>query len=479
MLPTTNESAPSHDYSLAGVVLRNVRTEKLHVEEFSAAAGEAWCLLGDNRSGIDSFVHIIAGTRQPEHAGHLFVSGDLAVVSFKTQQELFEAEVRKDDSDFLNRVDPGTLAREFLGPVGNVEELVRLFRLEHVLDSGYRQLSSGEGRKLLLLEAITHGARHIFVEQPYEGLDVKACGDFDEVMRSLRGQGIGVIIVVSSRNDVPDWCSHCLVAKDGLVCVQGEREKVLDELQDNGARGDWSGFLTRESVDPADDAAPELVHLVNGQARYGGRRIFEHLDLRVARGEHTLVTGPNGAGKSTLLALITGDHPDCYTNELYIFGIKRGSGESIWELKKDMGVVSPALHREHYVPGNALQIVISGFHDSIGLYRRYSPDQAETARGWLARIGLADRATVPFRRLGFAEQRLVLIARALIKLPRLLILDEPTQGLDDKNRANLLDFLEKVAERQISTILYVSHRPDEYRSFFRQQLEIPLRSDLG
>jgi molybdate transport system ATP-binding protein len=172
------------------------------------------------------------------------------------------------------------------------------------------------------------------------------------------------------------------------------------------------------------------------------------------------------------LALITGDHPDCYTNELYLFGKRRGSGESIWQIKQEMGIVSPALHRDYLVPGSALQAVTSGFFDSIGLYRKASGSQLASARRWLEAIGLADRATVSFRTLSFAEQRLTLIARALIKTPKLLILDEPTQGLDDANRTRLLDFLEHTAARQGSTIIFVSHRQDEYRPFFAQRIEM-------
>jgi molybdate transport system ATP-binding protein len=192
----------------------------------------------------------------------------------------------------------------------------------------------------------------------------------------------------------------------------------------------------------------------------------------VEKGAHTLITGPNGAGKSTLLAIISGDHSDCYANELHLFGIRRGSGESIWDLKKNMGIVSPDLHRNHYIPGNTIQIVISGFFDSIGLYRNYTQAQERQARTWLKRLGLEDREKTPFRQLSFGEQRLVLIARALIKMPKLLLLDEPTQGLDDMHRDNLLQFLERVATAQLSTILYVSHRQDEYRDFFKQHLKI-------
>jgi molybdate transport system ATP-binding protein len=170
--------------------------------------------------------------------------------------------------------------------------------------------------------------------------------------------------------------------------------------------------------------------------------------------------------------MITGDNPKCYANDLRIFGIQRGSGESIWELKRDMGIVSPDLHRNYRAPGTTRQVVLSGLFDSIGLYRRPTGIQERRAMQWLEWIGLAGRAGQPFRRLSFAEQRLVLIARALIKLPRLLILDEPTQGLDNHNRAGLLDFLEQIAANRISTVLYVSHRQDEYRPFFRRHIRL-------
>jgi molybdate transport system ATP-binding protein len=137
-----------------------------------------------------------------------------------------------------------------------------------------------------------------------------------------------------------------------------------------------------------------------------------------------------------------------------------------------MGIVSPALHREHYIPGNSLHIIVSGFFDSIGLYRRPSNQQWELARAWLGVLGLSALEKEPFRTLGYGEQRLLLIARALIKMPKILVLDEPTHGLDDANRAHLLDFLELVVDRQISTIIYVSHRRDEFRTFFRQHINL-------
>jgi molybdate transport system ATP-binding protein len=455
-----------------GIELRRVVLDELTVERFQANAGQAWGVLGGTRSGVDRFVSLLAGNEEGFTAEMLKLPDHLAVVSFRGQQELFEEELRRDDSDFLERIDPGTPARAFFRHGPRIEELIRLFRLEDVLDRGYRQLSSGESRKVLLLSAISRGARYLLVENPYDGLDRKACHDFDRTMTELLRDGFGIMIVLTCRADIPPWCTHLAVIEGGVMVRQGERGDVEQAISEAEAAGSWVQLLGAGAGDDTAGEPETLVRLVSGHAGYGERPIFSGLDVTVQTGQHTLITGPNGAGKSTLLALITGDHPDCYTNELYLFGIRRGSGESIWQLKKDMGIVSPALHREHYLPGSVLQVVVSGFFDSIGLYSKPTVQQQRQARSWLAEIGLSDREKTPFRRLSYGEQRLILIARALIKLPKLLVLDEPTQGLDDRNRATLLDFLETIAARQISTILYVSHRQDEFRSFFRQHLEL-------
>lgn len=452
--------------SIAGAI-----NDRLTIDDFSAATGEVWCVYGSNSSGIDLFVDIFRPSEKSLVCKQLEIPDDLGLVSFKDQQEVFEQEVRNDDSDFLDRLDPGTPARDFLKNCEDNRTLIDQFQLGHVLDSGYRQLSSGESRKLLILKAVTNGSRHLVIENPYDGLDLASCGEFDRIIKLLIDTGFGIILVLTSRVDIPDWCTHLAWIDNGTVAGHGPRSQML-ECIDKGINGDdWQIILDTANDSAEKDGAAELIRLVNGHARYGQRTIFSKFDFSVKQNQHTLITGPNGAGKSTLLGIITGDHSDCYTNELYLFANRRGSGESIWQIKKEMGIVSPALHREHYIPGNCLQIVISGFFDSIGLYSRYTSRQQELARSWLSVIGLSAEERTPFRRLGYGEQRLILIARALIKMPQLLVLDEPTHGLDDTNRANLLNFLELVVDKRISTIVYVSHRQDEFRSFFRQHIK--------
>ena len=211
-----------------------------------------------------------------------------------------------------------------------------------------------------------------------------------------------------------------------------------------------------------------LVALNDCTVSFGGKTVLDHINFTIAPLQHTLITGENGAGKSTLLGLITGDCPQCYSNDVSVLGHKRGSGESVWDIKHLMGIVSSDLHRRYRVRCNVLTVVCSGFFDSIGVYEAISEHQQTIARQWLTAAGLGDRASNGFQTLSYGEQRLVLIARALVKSPLLLVLDEPTQGLDELNRNRVLDLLRTLDARQHSTVVFVSHRADEYLPMFKQ-----------
>ena len=470
----------------------NARLQNLFIDKFIAKPGEAWCLVGANRSGIDDFFTLFTGENQDTAAQLIDPPQNMGIVSFGRQQALFEEELKKDDTDFLDRMDPGTLAGSFLENPGKHADLINAFGMEGSMAKGYRQLSSGQARKLLLLAQITKGVSWLAIQAPYEGLDSPSCAELDKAMALLHQHGIGLLITVHNCCDIPDWCTHVGLIANGILDLMGPRADIMAALEEKTLQGhpDFTASLaelildkTRADTPHGTDgsaagkletskATTELVQLKDGSAGYGGTLIFTGLNLRICTGDHTLVTGPNGSGKSTLLQLITGDHPACYQNDLRIFGIQRGTGESIWELKSQMGIVSPDLHRNYHVPGNTLQCIISGLFDSIGLYQKYTRQEELAAEKWLARTGLTREAHTPFRQLGYANQRLVLIARALIKVPRLLILDEPTQGLDELNRMAVLNFLEQVAKESVSTLLYVSHRQDEHRDFFKCRIRL-------
>lgn len=456
--------------------IENIKTADLNIPLFEAVPGQFWCILGQNRSGIDAFFSLLS----PGHAkipdAEICLPKDMGIFSFADQQEVFEQELKNDDTDFMECLDPGTLARDFIHDPDQYTDMVRAFDMDHVLDQGYRQLSTGQTRKLMLLSRISSGSQWLLIQSPFDGLDKAGCGQLDLALDHCRGRGMGILAFVYDPGDIPASATHIAVIENGHMPLKGSRQDILPRLFELQGQANFSADIN--DLKPVKNTFPEnavpgealqsteLVRLENGHAGYSGKPVFSHLTLCIAQGDHTLISGPNGCGKSTLLQVITGDHPACYRNSLWLFGIRRGTGESIWELKKRMGIVSTDFHRNYRVAGSVLDCVMSGLYDTIGIYRRPGPEDKKRAMAWLERTSLSDKAESPFRTLSYADQRLALIARALIKLPDLLVLDEPTHGLDRANRNAVLDFLGQVATEKLSTILYVSHREDEFRDFF-------------
>ena len=185
--------------------------------------------------------------------------------------------------------------------------------------------------------------------------------------------------------------------------------------------------------------------------------VLKNFNWSVQQGENWKIVGPNGAGKSTLLNLISGYNLQVYANEIYLFGLRRGTGESIWDVKQKIGLVSSEFQIHYRESISALKVVLSGFFDSIGFYRPASMKQKETAFNWMEFLEIAKVAEDDFTRLSYGQQRLVLIARAMVKSPPLLILDEPCQGLDRTNRNLVLKLIDQIGQNSVTQILYVTH----------------------
>ena len=375
-------------------IYRPMRISRLHhprlkIENFTTSPGEIWCGYGTGRSGINEFLALLEGELVGDFSDSITFDQPPAIISFGIQQEIFEEEIRNDNSDFMDKPDIGTPARDFLPEDSLSDPLIDLFDLRASLAKGYRQLSSGQSRKLLILQAILEGAQHIILDSPYDGLDPVACEDLDRVFRELPKEQLRLLVLVRNFEDIPDWCDHLALFADSMLVRQGSRDSLLGEAQTlhsqskalfenvfyNGAESTEQGL---------DQEQHQLVTLKDGFAKYGDSPVFSGLQLNINRGDHTLITGPNGCGKSTLLQIITGDNSKCYANQLYMFGKRRGRGESIWEVKKHMGIVSPDIHRNYRVPGSALHVVLSGLFDSIGLYSKVSAAQEKEIASSLA-----------------------------------------------------------------------------------------------
>ena len=317
-----------------------------------------------------------------------------------------------------------------------------LFTLENdapsVGDRPLVTLSSGELRKYQLRRALESGTKVLVIDNPYIGLDPQARKDLTRQLTELSATTT-LVLVLSRVAEIPPFITHVVPVADGQMGEKVPREAYLDAV-----------------------LPPAVIRMRGVTISYGERVILDALDWTVREGEHWALTGANGSGKSTLLSLICADNPRAYACDIELFGRPRGSGETIWDIKKNIGYVSPELHRAFQVDAPALDIVASGLFDTEGLFRHPSGEQYACALRWMAEFGIEELAEKPFLRLSSGQQRLCLVARAFVKDPRLYVLDEPLHGLDEPQRRRVKALLDRFCGAPGKTLLMVTHYPEEY-----------------
>jgi len=400
------------------------------------------------------------------------------LLSAESQQRFYERQLEDNDANFNQGRETSAKVKEILGEFGLVHPLYSILNLVGLGERSYFQLSTGEARKVLLLCAVLEEPSLLILDEPFDGLDHAAR---HELWAALRETSRNLPVVLVASLDPMQLHTELALGKDE-ICFS---EMAVVESGRLGFLGTQAAWLARTmhaprafAAPPIDEAKPfaldpsqPLVDLHRAMVRYGEHVVFQDLDLCVLPGEHTLIEGPNGSGKSSLLSLITGDHSQAYANDLTLFGRRRGSGESVWDIKRNIGIVSGQLHRDYRVQASVGDVLASGLYDSIGLYQTVSPLDRARAQAWFAWLALRSSTErpvsmdTPFRQLSYGEQRLILVARAAIKVPPLLVLDEPTTGLDADHRAQVLDLVGSLCSQTNSTVLFVSHREDE-RAFW-------------
>jgi molybdate transport system ATP-binding protein len=346
--------------------------------------------------------------------------------------------------------------------LARLERTVELFGLGPLLQRRVLHLSNGETQKLLLARAVLRAPRLLVLDDPFAGLDARSRTALRGALDDLAGAGMVLVMATPRAEDLPSCVGRVLLIRDHRVAAEIDRGELaaasLDEPEDRAAPVPPGGAVP--AAGPRVLGEP-LVELTGVTVRYGRTTILDQVTFRVRRGEHWALSGPNGAGKSTLLSLVLADNPQAYANQVRLFGRQRGTGESIWEVKARIGEASPELHA-HYPPGTrVLDVVCSGLAGTLGLHRPCTEDERARARAWLARFGLAAEEGRQLSELSFGLQRLVLVARALVSDPELLVLDEPCQGLDARSRRRVVEAVDAAAASARAAILFVTHRADE------------------
>ncbi|WP_084735716.1 molybdate ABC transporter ATP-binding protein ModF [Vibrio mytili] len=403
----------------------------------------------------------------------------IAQVSLSEQQRLLDIELSKDDTDFMDRIDQGTTVYSLIFERCQCAEITQTLITEldlvHLQNSGFRVLSTGETRRVMLARALATKPDLVLLDNPFTGLDIEHRAALAQYLHTL-SRSVQMLITFSRESDIPDWLDCVALFNAGKLDSTMDKKSwdthpIIEQIasQSNQQSDEMMALIRRHQHDSHFENP--IFELKNGNVEYTDKKIFTGLDWRIDKGQHWQVKGPNGCGKSTLLGLIFGDHPQCYSNDIHIFGKKRGSGESIWEIKQHIGMVSSALHLQYRVNCTALEVIISGFYDSIGVYSQPTKKEVEIAKEWLDILHMNQYKKTSFRQLEYGQQRLLLIARAIVKQPTLLILDEPYQGLDFLGRRLVKNTLELIARENLSQLLYVSHYQEDRLESIKNELE--------
>lgn len=365
--------------------------------------------------------------------------------------------------------------------------LLDTFMMRPLLQKRMVLLSSGEMRRYQLFKYLIKRPKVLIVDNPFIGLDAPMRDQLSQFFQRLVDGGeVQIIMILSMLDAVPEFMTHVVKVEDMVVGPKQTREEYLTSLPDfrRDVRSVLSPELRQAIVDlPVHDvadlsvdasASSEIISLRNLSLQLPDtdRVLYGGLNWTVRRGEHWALQGRNGAGKSTLLSLICADHPAAYACDISLFGRRRGTGESIWEIKKHIGFVSPEFHRAYKENRPAIDIVASGLHDSVGLYKRPRPEQVDTCLFWMRVFGIEQLRDRMFLTLSSGEQRLCLLARAFVKDPALLILDEPLHGLDTYRRNLVRDVIGQFCQRPDKTLIMVTHYVEELPGNITQKLEL-------
>ena len=441
---------------------------------FSLDEGEHIAIIGRNGSGKSMLVDMITGRHPlyPDMIKYAFEEpyNNIKHITFRDtyggdndrtyflQQRWNQMEIdeetptvgRKLEEAFLLAGEDTPKRREFQ------KHIYELFHLDNLLDKYIILLSSGELRKYKLSANLFSKPKVLIIENPFIGLDAETRDQVKELLKMLtEEQDMQIILVLSKMDEIPDFITR-VIKLDNLRFVPEIKVKTDFQIE----HCPHAIQVQHESTIPP---IPQLVIMFNHVTiQYGERTILKDLDWVVLKGEHWALSGQNGSGKSTLLSLVCADNPQSYACNISLFGHQRGSGESIWDIKKHIGYVSPEMHRSYKQNIPALQIVASGLKDTIGLY--FTPTQQEKNQclEWMDVFGIKHLADRKFLEMSSGEQRLVLLARAFVKSPDLLILDEPLHGLDLCNR----NMVKAIVDRYMyddpdRTLIYVTHYENE------------------
>ncbi|HTD40437.1 MAG TPA: ATP-binding cassette domain-containing protein [Mucilaginibacter sp.] len=471
---------------------------------FAINKGENWALIGESGSGKSALLQIIAGKfhlsagtiryyfhedylkEQHSSDAHLTFHRLIGFVESKhhfrnlsnTSDFYYQQRYNSSDSEdaltveeYLNTIKPFADAPGYW----DLPKVLQRLNLDILKTKQLIKLSNGETKRLLIAAALIKNPVLLMLDNPLAGLDVQTRAEFNSIIADIIASGI-TVVMATSPFEIPASITHVAVLKNGMIAQQ---TSAKDFDASSFSQAD-KGKLDIEELTALlnTNVIPDyewIVSMNNVNITYSDKEILKNVDWQIKQGEHWALLGPNGAGKSTLLSLINGDNPQAYANDIILFDRKRGTGESIWDIKSKTGFVSPELYQYFPTDNSCLQVIESGFYDTMGLFRPSDPKKSAIALRWMKALEIDRFARVLLKNIPASAQRLCLLARALIKNPTLLIFDEPCQGMDMHQQLHFKMLVDTICELSNVTLIYVTH----YQHEIPDSIDKVLRLDKG
>ncbi len=478
-------------FSINHVTVRNLNTTLFTNLNFTVNHGEHWALIGESGSGKSALLQTIAGRfnitggiigyhffedylQQAANADnnnthHKLISIVEGKHHFRnlsnTTDFYYQQRYNSSDSEDALTVEQYLYTIQAVPHKAiywSLEKAISLLKLDELLDKQIIKLSNGETKRLRIAGALLKNPVLLLLDNPLTGLDIQTRKEFNLIIDEIIASGI-TVIMATSPHEIPASITHVAVLRDGTISQIIPKDEFNPELFLQDAADGIDNENLKALLNTSSPKTPfEFIVKMNSvHVKYSEKTILDKINWQILPGERWALLGPNGAGKSTLLSLINGDNPQAYANDIVLFDKKRGTGESIWDIKSKIGFVSPELHQYFPTDNSCLQVIESGYYDTLGLFRPSQKTKAEIALRWMKALEIEKYARVLLKNIPASAQRLCLLARALIKNPDLLIFDEPCQGLDEHQQHHFKKLVDTICSLSNVTLIYVTHYQHE------------------
>ena len=445
------------------IALRNVGFSKgsgklFEDLSFTIRPGEHWVIQGDNGSGKTLLLQLLAGAIHPQQGevNHSFISGKDWDTLYRQRQEnihfipthwlqsflggftglFYQQRYYAMDDTALPKVSDvlGDSYHEGLTTISSGS-----FDVSALLPLPLTRLSNGQLRKVILLRQLAQNIpKFLILDYPFDGLDAESRKDLNQFIEQISGKFGIQIILVDHGEDVPSVMNRRLV-------LENFRIKHTEIIR----RGDAKSLPPPAVISanpPAD--RPAVVEMRDVTIQYNGKKIISNLNWRIGKGERWALTGKNGSGKTTLFSLIYADHPMAYSQAVFLFGKRRGSGESIWDIKKRINYFGP--EQTHFLnPGT--------IHFTAREYISMQPHKDPAGiRDLVSFFDAGKYIDLPMKYLSSGQVQMVLLMNMFLEEKELLLLDEPFQYLDPHNHQRITDYLSHYLSKDV-TLVMITH----------------------